>query len=527
MHCRDIARGFALALVVLVGASCGSSQAGRDETPVTPLGPWSPGMSLRRTFESFPPTGDDSTALRLLRSNSDAWIERWRMLAGAERTIDLSYFILHQDAFGMAFLGHLLERAQHGVRVRLLLDAQGTKMSWSPVGNDLIDELLATGNAEIRTYRPLHRRALEAFLTLTPSAAIASEHDKIIVVDGRESLTGGRNIGAEYFAERTAKPDAFSDADLAVRSAATSRVLTRAFEVEFTSRRAVAEWGEVANVESREAELLGAYRVMDAWLRGVPAASDDPATARWQDEIAPHASLRGALRRRARPDTVEAEARILDSQARYDSPNDPITLGLARLVQAATRSILIESPYLVLSKDAVALLTAASRRGVEITVVTNSPVSSDNALSQAFFLEQWPELLARVPTMRLFVRGEPSTLHGKSTVFDGQLATVGTYNLDPTSRRMNSELVVVVWSERFARDVARGPRRLIASGAPAVYEYRIRRDAAGAPIRDDDGRPVVERGPEQHTSPSQRKTLRALWTMLRAADDLPGVSPIL
>jgi phosphatidylserine/phosphatidylglycerophosphate/cardiolipin synthase-like enzyme len=181
----------------------------------------------------------------------------------------------------------------------------------------------------------------------------------------------------------------------------------------------------------------------------------------------------------------------------------------------------------VLSEDAVKHLADAGERGVETTIITNSPVSSDNALSQAFFLEQWPELLARVPKLRLFVRGEPSTLHGKSTVFDGQLATVGTYNLDPTSQRLNSELVVVVWSERFAREVARGPRRLIASRAPAVYEYRIRRDAAGAPVRGDDGRPIVEFGPEQHSSPSQRKTLSVFWTMLRAADDLPGVSPIL
>ena len=523
---RHASIGSLVLACVLILASCQPRQTADRATTVTPLGPWSPGTSLRRTFESFPATGDATTGLRLLRSNTDAWIERWRLLDGAERTIDLSYFILHQDAFGMAFLGHLLERAKQGVHVRLLLDAQGTKMSWTPIGNDVLDELLATGNVELRTYRPLPRRLLEAFITLTPSAAIASDHDKIIVIDGRDSLTGGRNIGAEYFAERTAKPDAFSDADLALRSPATSQILTRAFEAEFDSRRAVAELGEVANIASREAELLGAYRAMDAWLRGVPVASDDAAIARWRDEIAPYAALRGGLRRRPRPAMLGAEARVLDSQTRFDSANDPITQGLARLVQAAQRSILIESPYLVLSADAVALLTAAGERGVETTILTNSPVSSDNALSQAFFLEQWPELLARVPGLRLFVRGEPSTLHSKATVFDEQLATVGTYNLDPTSQRLNSEVVVVVWSDRFARDVARGPRRLIASRAPAVYEYRIRRDAAGAPVRDDDGRPIVEFGPDQHSSPSQRKTLTAFRTMLRAADDLPGESPI-
>ena len=81
----------------------------------------------------------------------------------------------------------------------------------------------------------------------------------------------------------------------------------------------------------------------------------------------------------------------------------------------------MQSPYLVLSEEGIALLADAGRRGVAITVLTNSPVSSDNALSQAFFLEQWPDLLARVPGMRLFVGGSPHTLHGKSAVFDDQV----------------------------------------------------------------------------------------------------------
>ena len=521
---RGIVRG--LALVLILGASFPQCASRPEPTPVTPLGSWGPGMTLRQTFESFPPGGDDTTGLRLLRANTDAWLERWRLLASARQTIDLSYFILHQDVFGIAFLGHLLERARNGVRVRLLLDAQGTKMSWTPIGNDVLDELVATGNVEIRTYRPLSRRVLETLLTLTPSAAIASDHDKIIVVDGRESLIGGRNIGAEYFAERSAKPDAFSDADLAIVCRATSRVLTHAFEAEYTSAHAVEARGEFTNVQSQEAQLLGAFRAMDDWLRGRSEGWDDPAVAAWRSELAPHVALRGGLRRRMRPVALRAEARILDSQTRFDSADDPITRALARLVQTAERTILIESPYLVLSEDAVARLAEAGARGVVTTIVTNSPVSSDNALSQAFFLEQWPEILARVPHLRLFVRGEPSTLHGKSAVFDGRLATVGTYNMDPTSERVNSEVVAAVWSERFAREVARGPRRLIARGAPAAYEYRIRRDAAGAPLRDAHGRPIVEFGPEQHCKPTEWTALAAFWTTLRAADRVPGLSPI-
>lgn len=91
------------------------------------------------------------------------------------------------------------------------------------------------------------------------------------------------------------------------------------------------------------------------------------------------------------------------------------------------------------------LLEEAARCGVAITIVTNSPVSSDNALSQAFFLEQWPELLARMPTMRLFVAGR-ANLHTKAVTFDGQIGMVGTCNLDPLSMAFNSEVMAAMWS---------------------------------------------------------------------------------
>jgi phosphatidylserine/phosphatidylglycerophosphate/cardiolipin synthase-like enzyme len=518
--CRTIVVAFVL--LGLLALSCVSAGLwGGEKPPVTPLGPWRAGMSLRETFESFPPAGTESTRLRLLRDNSNAWIERWRLLAASKTSIDLSYFILHQDVFGISFLGHLLERARHGVKIRLLLDAHGTKMSWTPLGNDYLDELTKNGNVEIRMFRPLPSRYLEAFLKLSPSAAIASEHDKIIVVDGRESMIGGRNIGAEYFSDPEKEKRAFEDTDLWIESSRTARVLTTAFDAQYESPGSAAEWSEAVDLKSREEELLGAFHAMDVWLR---EPNEDPRSP-WLDKLRKHERLRGKLRAEGAA-AIRAETRILDSQTRFDSNADPITKGIIRLVRAAKREILVQSPYLVLSDDAVSHLEAAARRGVKITILTNSPVSSDNALSQAFFLEQWPELLARVPKLRLFVGGRRHTLHSKAAVFDEELALVGTYNLDPTSMAMNSEIVAAVWSRSFARQVAAHPRRMIAAGAPSLYEYRIRRDARGKPLRGDDGKPRIEFGPEQHCSPAEWKSLLTYWSLLRAADTVPGFSPV-
>jgi cardiolipin synthase C len=67
---------------------------------------------------------------------------------------------------------------------------------------------------------------------------------------------------------------------------------------------------------------------------------------------------------------------------------------------------------------------------------------------------------------------------------------------------------------------------MIAAGAPVVHEYRLRRDRKGAPVLDDDGRPQVAFGPEQHCDPKKWKSLTAFWTTLRAAEKVPGLSPI-
>ncbi|BAU47944.1 phospholipase [Sulfurifustis variabilis] len=521
--------------VALAWASCrqpADPAASRDARPpeLAHFGPYDAGMNLREAYESLPRGGGERIGLRLIVPNMEAWSARWRLLEQARETLDISYFIVREDFFGAAFLGHLLAKARQGVRIRLLLDAQGSSMAGlSPRGNDWLDALANTGNVAIKLYRPLANRYLEALFTLNPVAAVASEHDKIVVVDGRRGMIGGRNISAEYFAHPSDMKDAFEDTDLILTGRSIADALTQAFESQYDSAGARKLPAERVDLADFADELTLAYRTMDAWIKGRPLDEFvQAATERklaWPDEMKRYARLRGTYAAREPPDTV-AETRILDSRTRLEARGDVIGEGLARLVQSASREILVQSPYLVLSEGAVATLEAAGRRGVRITIITNSPISSDNALSQAFFLEQWPELLARVPGLRIFVAGRPRNIHSKVAVFDDEVALVGTYNLDPVSMAVNSEIMAAVWSRAFARLAAAHPREQIAEGPPGLYEYRIERTASGQPVRGKDGRPVVAFGPKDHTSPSDWRKVQAYWAMLRAAEKLPGLAPL-
>ena len=518
---------------ILLAGSCSALLLRQDTPPDhevgSELGPWRPGMSLRETFRTFPPATSGPVRLRLLAGNVEAWTERWRMLASAERTIDVSAFILHEDVFGVAFLGHVLAKARQGVRVRILLDAMGTKMSWSPRGNDYFDELANDPHVEMKTYRPLWNRYVEGLLMLSVARVAASEHDKILVIDGARAMTGGRNVGSEYFTEPSAERRAFLDLDVRLDGPEVAASLTRAFDRQFASEHAAPQRGEIVNVRARDDELLLAHAAMDHWLRGADPKPDlvrRLAGTSFVQELARYPLLRGALHDPP-PRPLRAEVRILDSGVRLYDPRDPITAALGRVLGAARRDVLIQSPYLVLSEDGARLLEEAGRRGVRVTIVTNSPVSSDNALSQAFFLEQWPELLARVPHLRIFVAGNEHTLHAKAITVDGQLALIGTYNLDPTSMALNSELMAAVWSRAFAAAVTDRARAMVAHGAPAVYEYTIVRDATGAPVRAESGKPRIAFGPRDHCDPERWTALGILWASLRTARDFTGFSPLL
>lgn len=465
-------------------------------------------MSLDNAFASLP-GAPITSRLRLLVQNQDAWVARWRALGGARERVDVSAFIVRDDLFGISFLGHLLHLRENGVAVRLLVDAYGTAMARSMFDEDFLDELAAAG-IEVRIYRPILSRLVQAALRLDPLAAVASEHDKLLLVDRRRAITGGRNIGSEYFIAPSRAPRAFLDVDLVADGAAVSRALERAFEAEWSSG-VVRAPGEEVDLASRRQELLGAYLAMDAWLSGNvdSIAQSSPAALHLETVRRDLPGLEGALDRPRADPSVQARVAILNSVPRPGEAHDVLSGGLSRLLEGAQRDVLIQSPYLVLPEEAVRRLAAAGRRGVAITIVTNSPVSSDNALSQAVFLEQWPALLALVPGLRLFVRGDRHNLHGKSAVFDDTVAVVGSYNLDPISMTMNGEVALAVWSDAFADAVAAPIRAMIDDGPPVAHEYRIVRRADGTPSCDGAGKARVAFGPEHHGAGGSR-SLR-LW----------------
>ena len=500
-----------------------------------------PTASLDAVFEAMPTVGGGPAKARVLSTNLDAWNARWEMLQGAKTSIDTQYFILEKDVYGYAFLGVLLEKQLSGVKVRAMTDAMadtfGTHGFKMPLrGKDFLQELVNHG-AEVSIYHPIHQRAAEA---LDGFAVLASNHDKIIVVDGREGMTGGRNIGIEYFAHPKDLKGAWRDMDVSLSGEGTAKGLTRAFELEFDNKdiSVPVRKDMFGNWDKKDIQLIGTAKMMDAWLRAPafaeaekqrlradPAARTALASALVEqglaalpatitrkpskadreflmaqaEQLVSQVETRGSHRTFASAalPVRDTQAKVIDQTSAANGRFNQMASSMTDMIRAAKSRIVIENPYVVLTEEMMVELEAASKRGVKIDIITNSPLSTDSKQTQAFFLEDWPMILARAPTVRIWVATGEHKFHSKSAVVDGTDSFISTYNLDLLSGYVNSELGAVVKSSQLAGDLTRELDKDLADPANGFLEYQIQRDANGRAVLKD-GQPVVVFGPEHH-----------------------------
>lgn len=511
-------------------------------------------QSLRTAFEELRGRGGTSGVV-LLTDPAQAWVARWELLRDARERIDASYFIVEDDVFGMAFLGHLFARAEAGVNVRLLVDGRGSALLATPLlGRDYLQELVDTGHARVHVFNPPLNQLGRSLLEVNAIPFAAGTHNKILAIDGRIAMTGGRNIGRVYFSRLDEDPTAVMDADVLVDGGETVAQVTAAMSREFpvSGRDGIIE-ADVVNFVPKRQELLIVYGAMDAWLSGtVPAEPFDDAVLALEAAglaqlaelpsrqvregvrpylraLASHTSLHGSSPLKVHP-RYEADVRVVSATSRAVRLDDSANDALVRAIGGAQERVMLQSPYFILTPRVLHALEEASRRGVEIVVITNSPISSDNPASQALFIDTWPELMARIPTLRIFVAATRQMLHAKRATFDDDLTLIGTYNIDPLSAHVNSEMMLSVWSPEFN---AQNRAELdVARRSNAMIEYKIVRDGDNRALRHPRGDPregqvVVAYGPRDHVPAKQIDdlvTLKHVLVGLRAIWDFEVVA---
>lgn len=474
-----------LLLVIMLVAFTGSIQ------PVN--------ADVEKYFNDIKTTAFDPAAkIRFLPENVNSWFARWHVLDNAEKSIDVTYFIVEQDIFGMSMLGMLYKKAKQGVNIRLMVDARGTKgLTRKFIGQDVLQELVKFKNVQIRVFNPVHRKLQALFDDLRKITA--SNHDKIILVDNEYLITGGRNISKNYFVDPRDLKNVYRDSDVVIQSRKVANQAGLAFDEEFRNGGTFQIYKDVfGNADTMSKDLEIAYTAMRRYITGgglfktpSPTLSKraNELLQKYNDELKEYQRMQHFASFRLFNGERSYPTRILDKHS-INGPRNDITANLSGLMDAAESEIIIQNPYVVLTEEARAAIKRASDRGVKVIIHTNSPMSSDSLLTQAMFIGDWKAILKDMPNVRIFGYKLSTKLHSKVFVFDRKVAVVGTYNMDYVSEQINSEVVAVTCSKSFATQVA----MKIMEDIKDSHEYKIKVER--------DGSVTTVFGPESHSDKS-------------------------
>lgn len=400
----------------------------------------------------------------VLDRGEEALIARAWLADHARESIEVQYFIWSTDNIGILAAEALLRAADRGVRVRVIVD----DLLMDAPDRTLL-ALAQHPKVDIRVYNPVMSAGVSLLeklrnVVLDFRAVNQRMHDKTFVVDGRYAITGGRNMAVEYFDYHHAFNFRDRDVLLAGPVAAAMRAHFDAFWADALCVPVERIFAGVAAPAADERARL--YAELHAYAR-------DPAN------FAPE--VRAAIDSAAQAfPRLAAQAVWGDVEFLHDVPGKNAgglagggrtSAALGRLLESARERIVIQSPYLVVSDRALALLRAARDRGVRIQISTNSLASTDNLPAFSGYRRQRAQLLAlgievaesrpdaRVRTELMQRAGPlPATapifsIHAKTLVVDGRTVYIGTFNLDPRSENLNTEVGVVLRDPALARAV--------------------------------------------------------------------------
>jgi phosphatidylserine/phosphatidylglycerophosphate/cardiolipin synthase-like enzyme len=386
------------------------------------------------------------SGVRLLASGEEALDSLIALADHAERTLDIQYYIIHQDESARRLLEHVREAADRGVRVRVLVDDLNT------AGEDRRFLHLGTHvNIEVRVFNPFPGGRSATWSRILTSISDIPRinhrmHNKLFVADNALAITGGRNIGDEYFT--LDKHSNFIDLDVVVAGPVVAQ-LSASFDAFWNSRYAY----PISSLASADATESAAPPP------SAPIPDDDA------DWLARELDAR-TLELDWVPATVLADrpAKI----ASDTSPDEEVTIAnnIAALMRSAQHDVLVISPYFVPGVQGVALMRELIGRGVRIRILTNSLASTDAPLVHNGYAryraallrmgvelyEVRPRLGQKRPRFHPF-KGSNASLHAKALVIDGRTVFIGSLNMDGRSARLNSELGLVIRSPDIAKQV--------------------------------------------------------------------------
>jgi len=412
---------------------------------------------LDELYASAPRQGDDLSGFLLLDYGLDAFVARAVLAQVAQRSIDTQYYMIHGDAVGSLFIDQLLQAANRGVRVRVLLDDINE-------GDRDFDIAIFDmhPNVEVRIFNPFGRNVGRLWQYVTGfGRQTRRAHNKSFTVDGKATILGGRNIGDEYFSH---DPELdFQDLDV-LAIGPVARETSDAFDMYWNhelSYPASVLFDE--DIDKAEAE-----RREEDFRKKINGLKRSPYLQRLKNSDLAVKMRSGKIHFEWGPGRVYVDPpdKLLN---RVGDQSYQMFTDLLPYLGNAREEIVIFSPYFVPGKEGVAFLKKLREKGVRIKILTNSLSSTDVSIVHAGYSRYREDLLrAGVELWELNkttsleerkarregrIGSSKSSLHAKAFVVDRKFVFIGSLNLDQRSVSQNTEIGVLFETPRLARKI--------------------------------------------------------------------------
>lgn len=400
---------------------------------------------LDRAIDPLEAAHPGKSAAATLFDNRDAFAARLESVRRAERSVDMVYYIWRDDLTGNLLAAALIEAADRGVRVRLLLDDVNV-LGFDPSYLDLDGH----PRIEMRVFNPIRRRhnALRRGIEMVLALVRYNRrvHTKAWIVDGRIAIVGGRNIGDTYFEAARRRKRNSLDADLLVAGPVVAEAEAM-FDSFWNSEMALpvaALWHDhVAELNRyrRRLAALRRHRRGAAYLASLPEPGVLPGLdrLRWCESV------------RLISDPPE--------KAIGGGRDGWMPVEVSRMMATAEEEVQMITPYFVPGKEGMAELTGIAARGVEVRILTNSLSATNQILVHGAYRRYRAALLQA--GIRLHEYGPRATardrgrmLHGKTILVDRRLGFVGSYNYDLRSAFLNIETGILFADPHLAAELA-------------------------------------------------------------------------
>lgn len=408
---------------------------------------------LGETIQSQAKRHPNLTGIRALSNPHDAFAARALLTQVVEKTLDIQYYIWRKDITGMLLLEALHEAADRGVRVRLLLDDNGTRKL-----DEELTALAQHSNIQVRLFNPFRIRHPKWLGFITNfTRANRRMHDKLFVADNQVAIVGGRNIGDEYFGATDSL--LFADLDVVAVGDIVPQV-----SADFDRY-----WASKA-VSPIQSVIPGAKLDLESLTSRASNIEENPAAESYVAAISESDLIRELLEGELRFDWSPVSM-LSDDPAKglgLANPDRLINNQLEQIIGQPQHQVTLISPYFVPTKAGSQTFVDMVKRGIKVRILTNSLDATDVVAVHAGYAKHRHNLLAggvdlyemrrgthsKIKPKKLGPFGSSATsLHAKTFAIDSQRVYVGSFNFDPRSTHLNTELGFVIDSPTLAKTI--------------------------------------------------------------------------